>query len=193
MTEHSLAKKCIKCGTLFSGVRCKSCKKAYQQKYDAEHSKHRVEYMRKWREDNPGRDREASAIRYAANPEKERARQAAYRKLNPDRVNAARRRFVEANPEYNRIKLANRSDRIKSVGGKLSKGLPVRLLELQRGKCACCRASLSDTGYHLDHIIPLAAGGENSDHNIQLLCPACNIKKAAKHPIEFMQSNGYLL
>ena len=30
---------------------------------------------------------------------------------------------------------------------------------LQRGKCACCHASIK-RGYHVDHIQPLARGGE---------------------------------
>ena len=63
---------------------------------------------------------------------------------------------------------------------------------LQRGKCACCRVSIAD-GYHVDHIQPLALGGSNDKTNLQLLCPTCNTKKSAKHPIDFMQSRGLLL
>lgn len=69
----------------------------------------------------------------------------------------------------------------------------VRFLEHAQGfKCACCKTSITD-GYEIDHITPLAKGGDNTKHNIQLLCRRCNRRKHAKDPIAFMQSNGYLL
>jgi 5-methylcytosine-specific restriction endonuclease McrA len=61
----------------------------------------------------------------------------------------------------------------------------------QGGKCVVCRETLGE--YHVDHIVPLALGGEHSKHNVQLLCPKCNGSKGAKHPIDFMQSIGMLL
>ena len=36
-------------------------------------------------------------------------------------------------------------------------------------------------------------GGKNIDSNVQLLRSECNYKKAAKHPIDYMQSKGMLL
>lgn len=41
--------------------------------------------------------------------------------------------------------------------------------------------------------MPLALGGANEDWNIQLLRQRCNNQKKAKHPVDFMQSKGYLL
>jgi 5-methylcytosine-specific restriction endonuclease McrA len=55
------------------------------------------------------------------------------------------------------------------------------------------KTPLGRTGYHLDHIIPLARGGKNEDRNMQVTCPTCNRQKHSKDPIEFMQSRGYLL
>lgn len=52
----------------------------------------------------------------------------------------------------------------------------------QKGKCVYCNIDLQQSGYHVDHIIPLARGGSNWASNIQLLCPNCNIKKGAKDP-----------
>jgi 5-methylcytosine-specific restriction endonuclease McrA len=45
----------------------------------------------------------------------------------------------------------------------------------------------------MDHIVPLALGGKNEDRNIQLLLPACNMKKSAKHPNDYMREMGYLI
>jgi 5-methylcytosine-specific restriction endonuclease McrA len=67
---------------------------------------------------------------------------------------------------------------------------------LQRGKCAYCRKNLKRggrLGCHIDHIIPLALGGAHVQNNLQLTCALCNIRKHAKHPIEFAQSSLGLL
>lgn len=45
----------------------------------------------------------------------------------------------------------------------------------------------------MDHIVPLALGGSNTDGNIQLLRATCNQQKHAKHPVVFMQERGFLL
>lgn len=66
------------------------------------------------------------------------------------------------------------------------------LLGLQKWRCAVCRTDLK-LGKHLDHVIPLAAGGRHEVGNFQWLCPDCNLAKSAKHPVEFMQSRGFLL
>lgn len=66
------------------------------------------------------------------------------------------------------------------------------LLLLQKCKCAVCHESLK-ARYHVDHIMPLALGGDNSPENLQLLCPTCNCSKGARDPVEFMQKNGRLL
>lgn len=92
------------------------------------------------------------------------------------------------------VSLYNKRSGLKrrSCGGKLSIGLREKLMELQSGLCACCKQSIEDK-CHMDHIYPLSRGGKNEDQNIQLLCPNCNRLKGFKNPIDFMQSNGYLL
>ena len=76
--------------------------------------------------------------------------------------------------------------------GKISKDIAKRLMVLQKRKCACCEVIISKE-YHIDHIMPIALGGSNTDDNIQLLCKSCNLRKSAKHPIDYMQSIGKLL
>jgi 5-methylcytosine-specific restriction endonuclease McrA len=66
------------------------------------------------------------------------------------------------------------------------------IFSLQRGRCAACREKLGPS-FHRDHIKPLATGGSNDRHNIQLLCRSCNSKKHKKDPVRFMQERGYLL
>ena len=54
----------------------------------------------------------------------------------------------------------------------------VRLLVWQRdgGQCVKCG---SRERLEFDHIIPLVAGGSNTERNIQLLCEACNRSKGS--------------
>lgn len=176
-----------------------------------------------WREENPDlQNARAKAFR-EANRKKLAERQAAYRLDNPEKIaasmavwleknrdslNARRRADRIANLEVYRQKDADRytknpiSFRIKNQtrrarkqanGGEISIGLPEKLMKLQRGMCACgCKQPLGND-YHMDHIMPIALGGANTDDNIQLLRAKCNLRKSAKHPIDFMQSKGFLL
>lgn len=52
------------------------------------------------------------------------------------------------------------------------------------GSCCVCQKDLDKEGYnsfHVDHIVPLAKGGEPYClDNLQLLCPTCNLKKGDK-------------
>ena len=68
-----------------------------------------------------------------------------------------------------------------------------RIFALQFGVCIACPADLVQTGYHVDHRIALINSGSNDYRNLDLLCPSCNCSKADKHPIDFMQSRGFLL
>lgn len=57
-----------------------------------------------------------------------------------------------------------------------------------RGRCVLCDCDLSGlvslwSEENYDHMVPLAAGGLNDCTNIQLLCAACNAKKAAGEPV----------
>ncbi len=125
----------------------------------------------------------------AAHPDRARAWHAA----NPEKVRSYQVSWRAANPDAGLASVHLRRARKIGVGGKLSRGLRAKLLLLQQGLCAVCRAKLTKTGVHMDHIMPLSKGGANDDHNIQLLCPTCNGSKHATHPITFAQSRGLLL
>ncbi len=132
---------------------------------------------------------------YAANKEKRRA----YREANKDKMRAwkaankqyeagKQREWCEENPEYKRNAKAKRL----AAPGEITPGWIHKLLELQRWTCIVCNKDLR-YGYHIDHIQPIARGGENTDYNLQALCPKCNLEKHDKDPIDFMQSRGFLL
>lgn len=101
------------------------------------------------------------------------------------------KKYRAEHPGCRRVEKKNRKLKVRT-SGRLSAGIVKMLLEKQKGKCVVCKVSIKD-GFHIDHIIPIAKGGMNVDRNVQLLCPPCNLAKSDKHPVEFMQSNGFLL
>lgn len=109
-----------------------------------------------------------------------------WRNNNLERARTREAAWYRENPEVGILKAHIRRARIREVGGKLSRGITNILFVRQQGKCAACRATLSlEKGLgkaHLDHIMPLVLGGQNSDDNVQLLCPMCNQRKGSKHP-----------
>lgn len=146
-----------------------------------------------WKAANRERVKASTAAWHAANCENGKAVSAAWRAANPDKVKANNAAWREANSAASRVHKHNRRARKLEVGGKLSSGFTAKLFRLQKGKCACgCKQPLG-ADYHRDHIMPLALGGTNTDDNMQLLRKLCNLQKHAKHPIDFMQSRGFLL
>lgn len=65
----------------------------------------------------------------------------------------------------------------------LRRGMSPRLryLILQRDsfRCRACGSSADEATLHVDHIIPVSAGGKSTADNLQTLCQPCNAGKAA--------------
>jgi 5-methylcytosine-specific restriction endonuclease McrA len=61
-------------------------------------------------------------------------------------------------------------------------GLRYKVLKRDRFRCATCGRSPAndlDCHLHVDHIVPLARGGETVEDNLRALCADCNIGKGA--------------
>lgn len=202
--------------------KCKACADAYAAKYRAENKEkiaaeqaayraanresakersqawrdanqdHTKEFFKKRYEQNSEALKAVARERYRANPQKMREAKAQERRAHPERVVAAHARYRVKHADALRVRYQEKRAKRRLAPGTLSKGIAKRLFTLQKGLCPCCREPLGER-YHLDHIIPLAAGGSNTDDNIQLLRSKCNQQKSAKHPIDFMQSRGFLL
>lgn len=128
---------------------------------------------------------------YQVNKARKIATNLRWSQANGEKSRSIKAAWSARNKDYIREKTARRRATLKS-SGELSRGAVKRLHLHQKGKCVCCGAPLGND-YHLDHIIPLALGGKNEDSNIQLLTAQCNLKKGAKHPIDYMQERGFLL
>jgi hypothetical protein len=143
-----------------------------------------------WKQRNPEKVKAQKAAWYERHKEVIAGKQAERYRNNPEPKDERTKAWKDANPLLMRLHGQNRRSRI--AGDKLSQGIVDQLWALQRGKCACCKQPLG-SDFHLDHVLPLARGGTNTDDNVQLLRSLCNRQKHAKHPIDFMQSRGFLL
>lgn len=201
---------------------CKPCVAAKQKVYNKDNAKAIARHKKIIYDANTEKNRARNKLYYQKNSEviKARsikhhydnheevlARKRAYHHKNKDLINQKKRDERKENPERiaklelrwrqnNKEKVREMKRRYKhkrrSAMGSLSVGIAKKLYELQKGRCVCCGVSIKN-GYHIDHIMPLALGGTNTDDNVQLLSPSCNRKKNAKHPIDYMQSKGFLL
>jgi 5-methylcytosine-specific restriction endonuclease McrA len=129
---------------------------------------------------------------HSENLEKIAERKSKNRSENPEKFAESYRRWAKANPIKVAVKARNRRAVIKMCGGTHTPSDIELLLNKQGKKCVGCNADLR-LGYHVDHIMPLALGGSNDRKNLQILCPKCNLKKQAKHPIDWARENGRLV
>lgn len=196
---ESRSKPCPRCGQVLRDQkegRCIPCRKQSTKEY---REKNREKINAKTKEWHSRADKSVLAAKKVEynknNAERMAAAKLEWQRNNREKVRGYAKASYEKNKDKHRERmrrqeLAKRA-RIKLVGGKLSNGIGDRLIALQRGKCAICECRI--VKYHMDHIMPIALGGMNIDENIQLLCPTCNLRKNAKHPIDYMQSLGRLL
>jgi HNH endonuclease len=57
-----------------------------------------------------------------------------------------------------------------------------RVIRRAEGRCEYCRLSQEgqEATFHIDHVIPRAAGGETVSENLALACVSCSLRKAAR-------------
>lgn len=68
---------------------------------------------------------------------------------------------------------------------KLAKNLLVE----QEGCCRYCGGELAG-GFHVDHVVPRIQGGDDSESNLVLACPRCNISKGGRTPKQWLVALG---
>lgn len=117
-------------------------------------------YGKTWRADN--------AAQHAA-----RTRQ--WERDNPDRKRAHGRAWAAKHPDTIRAKSTRR--RARRAGAFVEEVDRLLLLERGGGVCGICGGDVDPLNFHLDHIVPLALGGEHSYANTQVAHPSCNARK----------------
>lgn len=204
MADGEHRKQCSKCGLeratgdfyihKHRGIttRCKVCviiaaKSNYWAKRGSIAAERRERYK-----NNPGPHKERERKRWRNSRVLRLAQNKVWRESNREHVRHYASQYQKENRDKTCAWANARRARQSGADGRYTDDDIARLYQIQGAQCACCRKSLED-GYQVDHIMPLALGGTNWPRNLQLLCADCNRSKSARHPIDFMQSMGYLI
>lgn len=176
MSEKQVTNKtCIVCSYKLSNSSLSKFKPVYDDEYKAKRKAYRqsdkgkiieADRKRRWKEKNPERDR---------NHQKDFLK-----------------RFPEKAKMYSKAGSSNRRVRLILTEGTYNINDIKFLLLKQKNKCVYCKKDVSNK-YHVDHIMPLALGGRNDRKNLQITCPTCNLRKSAKHPLDFARKLGLLI
>lgn len=153
-------------------------------------AKHRLSRIDRRDNYRPGNAMWVVRTKFPERRVKERER--AWREANVSHLRESGRAYYRKNRDRFLLHSRNRRAKKRSSPGAITHADIEEVLNLQRWRCAYCRSSLR-TEYHVDHIIPLARGGEHSRANIQATCPKCNLQKGAKDPVVFAQAIGRLI
>lgn len=114
----------------------------------------------------------------AANPEAYRRAAAAWVRANPEKRAAALARYRERHPDKPRSDRAIR--RARQRGAHVEHVEALVVLERADGVCGICGEDVDPLDFHVDHVVPLARGGEHSYANTQPAHPRCNKSKGAR-------------
>jgi len=104
------------------------------------------------------------------------------RNANRDKANATRRRWYHRNLDSQREKARIQSQQRRAIkraasGRASAKQIRARVA-FYGWRCWMCR----EPWQHLDHVIPLIAGGSHWPANLRPACARCNLKKGGKKP-----------
>ena len=75
----------------------------------------------------------------------------------------------------------------------LKKGVRFKVLKRDGFKCQFCGAHGGNVNFHIDHLIPVCNGGDNSMLNLATTCEACNAGKGESMPTHAMIAHVFNL
>lgn len=117
------------------------------------------------------------------NSERNKTRQAEWKRENRDQLAAYQREWTANNldraREINRRKYHKRRSLTKDT---MIPGIWKLLIEAYGEACLKCG---SDDILTIDHIKPIALGGDNSFENLQILCKSCNSSKGHRSCVDY--------
>lgn len=172
---------------------CVECSRLRAKIYYLSNRKKLLASSQRWVNENRERSREAKR-RYAVKHPYQRKTVKAevpYH-LDKEKIRASYVKWVKANPEKVKVNRRNGSARRKQAEGTHTAADIMRIGTAQRWRCGWCRVPCKNS-HHVDHITPLSRGGSNWPSNLVISCEPCNLKKHAKHPLDFARERGMLL
>lgn len=90
----------------------------------------------------------------------------------------------------NRVHASRRRKRMRDAEGHFDATDVDEIRDLQDNRCCYCGIPFHDDS-EIEHIIPIARGGDNSPDNIALACTSCNRSKGVSLPDEWKERRGW--
>lgn len=161
---------------------CRDCQKQKNAKqYDA-HREERLADAATYRERHRTELRQKATVYNAIHAQAISCKMTAHRRANPKRTKEIQRRYRVKN----RAKIL---DRIHVRRARIRNNGPVENIsrrevwERDGGKCRWCGNSVLFENMHLDHVVPVCAGGTHTYGNVTTSCKKCNLRKGAKEDV----------
>ena len=124
-----------------------------------------------WQRAHPELRRKYSRDYAERNPEKNRR----WQRENPEKRRAVAREWARRNLE--KVEDHTRNRRARLCGAFVEKVEIAKVRERDAGRCGICGEPVPPEKESLDHVVPLARGGEHSYANTQLAHLSCNKRK----------------
>lgn len=155
---------------------CKKCHAINGKKRYALNREHILEHQRRYYHEHKEQIR-AQKRKY------ECVHKRAYYRRHKEQIRARNKKYrrSERGNFFARQHNSRRRARQKASKVDLTSDQWQRILENQKHRCNICGKRFCETrGATVDHIIPLAEGGDLTSCNVQALCRSCNSSKGAK-------------
>ena len=156
-------------------------KRASSRAWAEANRKHKNATNRLWRETNLERERLKARQRAAKNKEHNNARSRAWAEANRERARARAKAWAKANPERHKVNVRARRARKAHTVPQQWKRTPC-----PDHLCYWCGTTLTPNNTHIDHIMPISLGGQDTPDNTANTCANCNLTKSNTHPLVWL-------
>ncbi len=154
-------------------------RKAYDRAYYLSNKTRLVARAKVAYAENTQREKENKRKWTERNKSKLASQRKAYKCTRRTKLAAYQRRYRQENPNTIAAQVAVRRARKKHAQVIENVDRAV-VFNRDKGIYGLCYQPVDPGNWHLDHVVPLAAGGDHSYKNTQVSHPACNLSKGAK-------------
>lgn len=115
--------------------------------------------------------------------------------INKDKLRAQNKRYRETPAGRAAVRAAITKRRYRKRGATIRDGPAAvkRLESLSVLNCFYCGKVITDEAWHVEHLTPIARGGEHSAANVVPSCSSCNLSKGKLLPNEFIKKGQLVL
>ena len=157
---------------------CKECSHSATRQWRARNAEALKDYERARYRDVPERGRLRSRKYYQEHKEARRVYAKTRRLNNPERARGIDATYRKGHPQQ-RAELERRR-RARIAGVIVEAVSAASILSRDKGRCGICGKPVTPEMLTLDHVVPIAMGGEHSYRNLQIAHRRCNERKGAR-------------